>query len=100
MSDRHVLMQERQISADSANRIVLTGGTPLSASKMPGTMIRTLGLRRLLEVEARSLMYLVRWSWRASSPGPCTEPRGCTMNVALCIGAPIIVPPCRNPISS
>ena len=54
---------------DSANRIVLTGGTPLSAAKMPWTMMRTLGVRRLLEVEARSLMYLVWWSWRASSPG-------------------------------
>jgi pimeloyl-ACP methyl ester carboxylesterase len=53
----------------SARRIALAGGTPLSASRMPWTMMRTLGLRRLLEVQARALVYLVWWSWRAPSPG-------------------------------
>jgi proline iminopeptidase len=55
--------------SDSARRIVLSGGTPISASRMPWTMMRTLGPRRLLEVQARSLMYLVWWSWRAPSAG-------------------------------
>jgi pimeloyl-ACP methyl ester carboxylesterase len=54
---------------DSARGIVLTGGTPLSASRMPWIMMRTLGPRRLVEVQARALMYLVWWSWRAPSPG-------------------------------
>ena len=54
---------------DSVRRIVLTGGTPLSASRMPRTMMRTLGPRRLLDVQARSLIYLVWWSWRTPSPG-------------------------------
>jgi proline iminopeptidase len=54
--------------SDSARRIALAGGTPLSASRMPWTMMRALGLRRLLEVQARALMYLVWWSWRAPSP--------------------------------
>ena len=51
--------------ADSARRIVLAGGTPISASKMPWIMVRTLGPRRLLEVQVRGVMYLVWWSWRA-----------------------------------
>ena len=55
--------------SDSARRIVLSGGSPISASRMPWTMMRTLGPRRLLEVQARSLVYLVWWSWRAASPG-------------------------------
>lgn len=55
--------------SDSARRIVLSGGTPISASRMPWTMMRTLGPRRLLQVQARALMYFVLWSWRAPSPG-------------------------------
>jgi pimeloyl-ACP methyl ester carboxylesterase len=55
--------------SDSARRIVLSGGTPISASRMPWTMMRTLGPRRLLEVQARSILYLLWWSWRAPSPG-------------------------------
>jgi len=54
---------------DAVGRMVLAGGTPISPSKMPWTMTRTLGPRRLVEVQARSLMYLVRWSWRPPSPG-------------------------------
>ena len=55
--------------ADLPRRIVLSCGTPMSASRMPWTMMRTLGLPRLLEVEARWVLYLARWSWRAPSPG-------------------------------
>lgn len=35
---------------DSARRIVLTGGTPVSASRMPWIMMRTLGPRRRARV--------------------------------------------------
>ena len=52
---------------ESARRIVLTGGTPLSAARMPWTMMRTLGPWRLLEVQMRSLAYMTWWSWRAPS---------------------------------
>jgi len=55
--------------SDSAGRIVLSGGTPISPSRMPWTMMRTLGMRRLLEVQARELLYLAWWSRRAPSPG-------------------------------
>jgi proline iminopeptidase len=55
--------------SNSAGRIALTGGTPLSASRMPWTMTPALGLRRLLEVQARALVFLAWWSWRAPSPG-------------------------------
>jgi proline iminopeptidase len=52
---------------ESARRIVLVGGTPLSAARMPWMMMRTLGPWRLLEVQARSLAYVAWWSWRAPS---------------------------------
>ena len=55
----------------SVRRIALAGGTALSANRMRWTMMRTLGLRRLLEVQARGLIYLVWWSWRA--PSPCRD---------------------------
>ena len=55
--------------SDSARRVVLSGGTPISPRLMPWTMTRTLGARRLFEVQARSLAYLVWWSWRAPCPG-------------------------------
>jgi pimeloyl-ACP methyl ester carboxylesterase len=54
---------------NAVRRLVLTGGTPTAASKMPWAMMRTLGLRRLVEVQARAIAYLVRWSWRAPSEG-------------------------------
>jgi pimeloyl-ACP methyl ester carboxylesterase len=54
---------------NAVRRMVLSGGTPIAPSKMPWTMMRTLGPRRLVEVQARSLMFLAWWSWRSPSPG-------------------------------
>ena len=54
---------------EAVRRMVLSGGTPLSANRMPLSMMRALGPVRLTKVLIRSLSFGVRWSWRRPSPG-------------------------------
>jgi pimeloyl-ACP methyl ester carboxylesterase len=53
----------------SVRRMVLVGGSPISAKRMPWTMMRTLGPARLANLWLRGFVFVVRWSWRRAAPG-------------------------------
>jgi pimeloyl-ACP methyl ester carboxylesterase len=53
----------------SVRRIVLVGGSPISAKLMPWSMMRSLGPARLAQLLVRGLVYVIAWSWRPASPG-------------------------------
>jgi pimeloyl-ACP methyl ester carboxylesterase len=53
----------------SLRRLVLVGGTPLSAKLMPWAMMRALGPVRLAKTLMRGIVFVLWWSWRRGSAG-------------------------------
>jgi pimeloyl-ACP methyl ester carboxylesterase len=51
----------------SLRSMVLVGGTPISARRVPWSVMRALGPVRLARIFSKSLVYFVRWSWRPES---------------------------------
>jgi proline iminopeptidase len=54
---------------EALEQLVLAGGSPVSPRLVPRAMARALGPWRLARTIVQQLIYVVVWSWRASSPG-------------------------------
>jgi proline iminopeptidase len=54
---------------EGSDQLVLVGGSPVSPRLVPRAMARALGPLRVARTTLLQSIYVVAWSWRASSPG-------------------------------